>query len=277
MLNTELIDIILDYKESGSLYKIQQLAQELKNKIEAWKNNVEYAMTLGVDNQISQTGFTKDNQITNESLPEDNTFECPMSLRVWMFQFSESNNLERITNILQNLWTYSRDVLFKLIQKYELDVKLIKVMQKYCNGEYGFDLNVSKQGLFQINYLKSIAISFDLWNPQLEANKNSQFQIKSGFEKSLASLSLIEKLASTGFYELYSQLIEEALIFTYDYTFKVEMPKNWKIYDFLNSSLCLFEALLAPKFIPFMKVILDLLEKIRERLQKVFIKGEKSW
>ena len=278
LINPDLIDLVLEQNENGSLYKIQQLAIELKSKIEAAKNEIDYVVTLGVDNNSSQFGNTKDKDFQwTESIPEDKTFEWPMNLRVCMFQFSESNNLERITNILQNLWTYSREILFKLIQKYELDNKLIKVIQKYWNGEYGFDLNVSKHGLFQINYLKAISISFDLWSPQLEPDKTSQFKIKSSFDKSLTSLSLIEKLASSGFFELYAQLIEEALIFSYDYTFKVEMPKNWKIYDFLNSSLWLFEALLSHKFIPFMRVILELLEKIRDRLQKVFIKGEKSW
>jgi hypothetical protein len=174
-----------------------------------------------------------------------------MSLRVCMFQLSESNNLDRITNVLQNLWTYSRDNLFKLTKKYELDIKLVKIIQKYCNGDYGFDLNTSKSGLFQLNYLKAISKTFS-WEV------------------------LIERLANSDFYELYGQLIEEALIFAYDYTFKAPAPTNCQVFSFLASCLSPFGLLLSHKFVPFLGTVHSMLTKLEERVQKVALHGESS-
>ena len=200
-----------------------------------------------MENQVEETDPKAESSLNNSSNTATNmesTFERPMSLCVWMFQMSESNNLERISNVLQNLITYSRDNLYKLTQKYELDDKLIKIIQKYCNGDYGFDLNVSKQGIFQWNYIKAILkwFSVDV---------------------------LIQKLANSEFFELYGQLIEEALIFANDYTFKMEMPAGCKVFQFLDESLSVFNLVVNSKYIGNLEGIMEILAKLDERLQKV--------
>lgn len=240
--NRELINEIIEKEQSQSLYKIQQLVIDLNVKLTAAENEGEIQeenSTQGEDCKLDPCSNTTMNHSVKESM-----FERPMSLRVWMFQISESNNLERISNVLQNLCSYSHDHLYKLSQKYELDLKLIKIIQKYCNGDYGFDLNVSKQGIFQLNYFKAILKSF-----------NCEI--------------LVEKLANSDFFELYGQLIEESLIFAFDYTFKIEMPTGCKIFDFLQESLKIFYLLKKPKFVHHISGILEILAKLSDRLQKV--------
>ena len=76
-----------------------------------------------------------------------------------MFQLSESNDLTRITAILDALTQYSRDALQSLKRKYKLNEKLLKVLKKYCNGDYGFDTKCSKLGRFQFSFIKLLSLA----------------------------------------------------------------------------------------------------------------------
>jgi hypothetical protein len=198
--NADLMEEIIEQEQVKSLYKIQLLANELKTHYDGIKitfvsiNNENIAPNSTVISHNSTISVSKSHNL-------ESTFDKPMSLRVCMFQLSESANLERITNVLQNLVTYSSQNLLKLSQKYQLDEKLLVIVQKYCNGDYGFDLTVSKIGHFQKAFMHVILKTFT-------------YEI------------LIEKLIGSEFFELYGQVIEEALIFAYDYTLKTEMPKG---------------------------------------------------
>lgn len=202
--NQEVIEYILEQTQGKSLHKVQQLAQEVKSRIENAKAEVDYIVTVvpeedkDIDNsesKISQ-GASKTLSIT-----ADGTYDKPVSLRVCMFQLSESNNLERVTNVLSNLCTYSTSTLFTLCQKYSLNQKLLQILQKYCQGSYGFDLPTSQSGVFQYTYHNLIA-------------------------KTFCNHHLIEGLCNSDFFDLYGQLIEEALIFAYDYSFRKEGPRG---------------------------------------------------
>lgn len=73
-----------------------------------------------------------------------------------VFQLSESNDLERITKILEHLAQSKDDKgnVKYMIQKYQLNQKVTKILKKYCNGEYGFDNYSSKSGKFQLSAIK---------------------------------------------------------------------------------------------------------------------------
>lgn len=94
--------------------------------------------------------------------------------------------------------------------------------------------------------------------------------------KTFTTEVLIDKLADSDFFELYGQLIQEALIFAYDYTFKIDMPAGCKIFEFLGESLDIFNLLMNPKFLPNLAGILEIFAKLQERLQKVSMSGENS-
>lgn len=69
-----------------------------------------------------------------------------------VFQLAESNDINRITSILDYLATHknSADNVSYMVSKYHLTTKLQKIFKKYCNGEYGFDHEASKNGTFQL-------------------------------------------------------------------------------------------------------------------------------
>jgi hypothetical protein len=87
----------------------------------------------------------------NNTTLESNSVEMlPQSTRMCVFQLSESNDLERISKIMEHLATNKdtqEDVNY-MIQKYQLNQKITKILKKYCNGEYGFDCPSSKSGKF---------------------------------------------------------------------------------------------------------------------------------
>ncbi|CAI2359357.1 unnamed protein product [Moneuplotes crassus] len=241
----ELIHELIEKEQSQSLFKVQELSINLKTRYEDAKRIEE---SKEEEEQEASPGKSKSISALSD---QESTFERPMSMRVCMFQINESNNLERITNLLQNLHSFSSENLFKLAHKYDLDQKLIRIIQKYCNGDYGFDLNVSKIGSFQRNYFRVIM-------------------------KTFTTEVLVDKLADSDFFELYGQLIQEALIFAYDYTFKIDMPAGCKIFEFLRESLDIFNLLMNPKFLPNLSGILEIFAKLQERLQKVSMSGENS-
>ena len=193
--NLELVNKILEQESSKSLHKILTLAQELKVSIEMFHNH--NIVTLGDQSESKSESESTPGEMMSSS---DSNFDKPVSLRVCMFHLGESSNLERISNVLQNLSSYSTDQLLKLTEKYDFHLKLIKVIQKYCNGDYGFDSLTSKRGLFQLYYSKVVAKTFSV--PYL-----------------------VSDLISSDFYDLYTQLIEEALIYAYDFSGS-EVPQN---------------------------------------------------
>lgn len=87
---------------------------------------------------------------------------------------------------------------------------------------------------------------------------------------------LVEKLANSDFFELYGQLIEEALIFAFDYTFKIEMPVGCQVFSFLKDSLQVFTMIKNPKFVQHIREILKIICKLSDLVHKVSMSGENS-
>lgn len=84
--------------------------------------------------------------------------EKQTSTRMCLFQLSESNDINRVTQILQTLSSKSKDTMYQMRKKYNLSHKVISILKKYCNAEYGFDNISSKNGTFQYYLVKLIII-----------------------------------------------------------------------------------------------------------------------
>jgi hypothetical protein len=68
------------------------------------------------------------------------------------FQIAESNDLERVTDIIEHLDSQkccSSSQLIYMLSKYSLFSKIQLVLKKYCNGNYGFEHPISLNGRFQ--------------------------------------------------------------------------------------------------------------------------------
>ena len=116
--NIDLVNKILEQESNKSLSKIQSLTQDLKVSMNAYLNQEKHLVTLGNQSDSSDTEISKE----VDSINEESTYDKPISLRVCMFQLGESNNLDRITNVLSNLYSYSTDHLYKLTEKYDLHI-----------------------------------------------------------------------------------------------------------------------------------------------------------
>jgi hypothetical protein len=117
--------------------------------------------------------------------------EKSTSTRMCLFQLSESNDINRVTLLLKTLSTKSRDSMIQMRKKYNLSHKLIQILKKYCNAEYGFEQLASKNGTFQYYLAKLMLL--------------------------LASdYAVFLEFLQTKTLEWLSQLIEEALIYAND-------------------------------------------------------------
>ncbi len=108
-----------------------------------------------------------------------------------LFQLTESNDINRVTVILKNLSSKSRESIIQLRKKYNLSHKLITTLKKYCNADFGFDHVSSRNGSFQY-YLTKLMI--------LLASDYAVF---------------LEYLQSSTL-DWLSQMIEEAVIYAHD-------------------------------------------------------------
>lgn len=66
----------------------------------------------------------------------------PGSTRMSLFQLAESTDLARITKVIEHLAAHTD------LSKQKVNGSLSKVLQRYCNGEYGFDSYYSTSGRF---------------------------------------------------------------------------------------------------------------------------------
>lgn len=72
----------------------------------------------------------------------------PTSTKMCIFQLQESNDLDRLTMLMDHLAVNknSPESVIYMLSKFQLDNKLTKIYKMYCNGEYGFDHYASKSG-----------------------------------------------------------------------------------------------------------------------------------
>ena len=103
-----------------------------------------------------------------------------------------------------------------MIQKYQLNQKITKILKKYCNGEYGFDNFTSKTGRFQLSAIKVTRNLLDSDTQYFEYLTNST----------------IDYLA---------QIVEEAVIYAHQDA--LSNTKN-KLHEFIDIALDVFEATL---------------------------------
>eukprot|EP00826_Nyctotherus_ovalis_P020003 TRINITY_DN16243_c0_g2_i2.p1 TRINITY_DN16243_c0_g2~~TRINITY_DN16243_c0_g2_i2.p1 ORF type:complete len:408 (-),score=128.39 TRINITY_DN16243_c0_g2_i2:52-1275(-) len=143
------------------------------------------------------------------------TFDQPPSLRVCLFQLAESNDLERVTFLLQTIAQFGGEESAAL-QKSGVRQKVVRVVHKYCNGDYEFDQEVTKLGSFQYCLLQCL-ISLS------ESFKD--------FDEFLAG----------GIFGMLGQIAEEAFIYTYDKAINSWLEWNNRLPSFITLCLRFFE------------------------------------
>lgn len=156
----------------------------------------------------------------------------PGSTRMSLFQLSESTDLARITKVIEHLANQPD------LSKSKAHGHLGKVLQRYCNGDYGFDSYYSTSGRFQNAVI-------NILDHQLGADPHAMhYYIKDG---TLGCLS---------------QIIEESIIYIHR---EAQLGSKAKV-----SNLSLF----ASKVLRFNELTLDQVPEagahIAENLKRVF-------
>jgi len=160
-------------------------------------------------------GVTAKEPILESEVALTKTFDQPPSLRVCLFQLSESNDLERVTFLLQTITRFPKDEFDKL-KKSGITQKVIKVLQKYCNGDYEFDQEITKLGSFQYCLIQSL-ISLS------------------------GSFKDFDELLEGDVFGMLGQIVEEGLIYIYDKSVNSWMEWNNKLPSFVDQALRFFE------------------------------------
>lgn len=178
--------------------------------------------------------------------------EKSTSTRMCLFQLSESNDINRVTLLLKTLSTKSRDSMIQMRKKYNLSHKLIQILKKYCNAEYGFEQLASKNGTFQYYLTKLMLL--------------------------LASdYAVFLEFLQTKTLEWLSQLIEEALIYGNDQALqgedRMKADQNY-LHRFLRLSLDFLDLAVSKNFAEFIPLVRDNLEKVQHRFVKIIQKRE---
>ncbi len=68
----------------------------------------------------------------------------------------ESADPERVTFVLETVSGLSEERFSRLIEKYNLKENIIKVLQKYCDGGYGFEGEIVRSGHLQFHLMSSL-------------------------------------------------------------------------------------------------------------------------
>ena len=172
-------------------------------------------------------------------------FGKPSSLRVCMFQLTESGDPERVAFILDSLAGVSEERLDKLAAKYGLQESLLRVLQKYCDGGFGFEGEVVRSGLLQLGAM-SVLVRLS--------------RTRTGFQ---------ELLDATPALELVTQLMEEAIIFVYEDAVTGGTGGASKCVGFLQNGLAWFELALHLHFARWFEQLTAHLKTLERRLRRL--------
>ena len=76
------------------------------------------------------------------------SYEKPSSTRICVFQIAESCDIVRVSYLLDHLNCKPRETLIQIRKKYHVHKTLVSVLKRYCNGDFGFDQNAAREGVF---------------------------------------------------------------------------------------------------------------------------------
>ncbi|CDW88620.1 UNKNOWN [Stylonychia lemnae] len=275
IVDTDTLLRIISKNDYSQLTSNKLLAQDLLDKVQ---NALSKEQNSGLMN--NNETFDKYQNEDSQSQISDNTCldmkqydsktgaEKPLSTRMCLFQLTESNDINRVTQILQTLSQKSKETLNQLKRKYNFTSKLTNVLRKYCNAEYGFDQISSRHGTFQYNLSKLFIILSSDYVVFLECLQHQTL-------------------------DFMSQLIEEGVIYAYEdaisgvnnysNTTQIGVQNsnnlanqgfNQPLFKFLKSSLDFLELAISKNYQEFLPQIRDNLRKIQSRMVKLVQKRE---
>eukprot|EP00350_Pseudokeronopsis_sp_OXSARD2_P006401 CAMPEP_0170553122 /NCGR_PEP_ID=MMETSP0211-20121228/10958_1 /TAXON_ID=311385 /ORGANISM="Pseudokeronopsis sp., Strain OXSARD2" /LENGTH=158 /DNA_ID=CAMNT_0010861257 /DNA_START=864 /DNA_END=1340 /DNA_ORIENTATION=+ len=145
-----------------------------------------------------------------------------------------------------------KQTLQQLKKKHNLSQKTIQIVKKYCNGDYGFESQQARKGLFQRNLLNLLIIlSQDYAN----------------FLEFLQSQAL----------DFMCQILEEGVIFGYEDSMQGSSSlNNQPLLNFLVRALDFIDLAVSKQFIEYVPQIKQMLLMIQVRLSKMLTKKENA-
>ena len=119
----------------------------------------------------------------------------------------------------------------------------MKVLSKYCNGEYGFEHKAVKLGVFQQNFIRV-----------LFACSRSEF-----------TLSFFARKGAIG---LLAQVVEEAVLLGQNLALTGDLPWNCQLFSFVETALDFFGLFLSAKTKENIGEVRECLRIVREAFSK---------
>ena len=180
------------------------------------------------------------------------TFERPASMKTCLFQLNETNDLNRITFLLDSITNQYLDRVEQLCKSGFLK-SLTNIIDKYCNGDFGFDnIESTKYCIFQNRLFQSLLALFEFNNLTLS---------KEFFKDSLNQIA---------------QIIEEGLIYIVQNVTDLDRTYEYEYKKFFETSLNLFKVFITNHSKSNMVELTSALNSIEERIRIYFTSHTKD-
>eukprot|EP00347_Sterkiella_histriomuscorum_P004034 403361997 len=270
---------IINKNDYTQLTSNKIIAQEILDKVQQAITRVDQnneTLTRVLDDTLQIQDDTLSLTLDKAQLIETRDFKSnqqndkPFSTRMCLFQLTESNDINRVTLILQTLSMKSKETLNQLSKKYDFGTKLMNVLKKYCNAEYGFEQTSSRSGTFQYNLIKLFSIL------------------------SVDQKVFLEQMQQQSI-EFLSQIIEEGVIYGYEDAISgvnnfINISSNKQdttakltkqsapsdLYKFLRMSLDYANLAISKSYQEFLPQIRENLRKVQNRIVKLTSKKDNS-
>ena len=176
-------------------------------------------------------------------------YEKPASLRTLLFQFLATNDLNRVSFLLQ---TIIEDYIDQpeLLSRLKLFKNIVALIDKYSGGDYGFDnIYDAKYCIFQNRLLKVLLALF-----KYDENNLAEFSVDS-----------INKL---------SQIMEECCLYIVQNISAFDRSHEYEYKRFYELSLKLFDVLLGNHCKENLRELVVSLKSIEERIRLYFVQAD---
>jgi len=172
-------------------------------------------------------------------------FEKPFSVKTCLFQLNESNDINRIVFLLDNI---INSHFAKILQSYSYNLFSIisKIIQRYSNGDFGFDNNENTKYCILQNRLLKCLLALIESKPELVN------------EIDVETINLL------------SQIMEECCLYIIQNLSNSDRKHEYEYKLFFQQSIKLFELLISNHQINNIQEVINSIKSIIERIKMYF-------
>jgi hypothetical protein len=192
--------------------------------------------------EVSQSTPLKE---IGNTIAEKSTFEKPLSVKTCLFQLNESNDINRIVFLLDNI---INSYFSKILQSYSYNLFSIisKIIHRYSNGDFGFDNNDNTKYCVLQNRLLKCLLALIESKPELVHEIDAE------------TINLL------------SQILEECCLYIIQNVSNYDRKHEYEYKTFFVYSLKLFELLISNHELNNIQEVIHSIKSIIERIKMYF-------